>query len=114
MKKIAYFAVILVLAILTVFAGRDDADLFSGRKPVGKLTIYTSMSEDVIKSLDTDLKKQFPDCKICNFFHNTPPLKMYYAVSNNVSNEMRIKYLQMKNVYRKIHPKSEVKITGLR
>jgi len=79
MKKFAYFAVILVLAILTIFAGRDDADLFSNRKPVGKLTIYTSMYEDVIKSLDTDLKRQFPDCKIKFVYGGTSQIQARIA-----------------------------------
>jgi len=64
-----YFAIILALAFLTIFAGgRHDVDSFSIRRPVGKLTIYTSMYEGVIKSLDETLKKQFPDCEIKFFY----------------------------------------------
>jgi iron(III) transport system substrate-binding protein len=80
MKKFAYFAVILALAILTVFAGGGhDVDLFSSRRPVGKLTIYTSMSEGVIKSLDTVLKKQFPDCEIKFFYGGTSQIQARIA-----------------------------------
>jgi iron(III) transport system substrate-binding protein len=80
MKKFAYFAVILALAILTVFAGGGhDADLFSSRRPVGKLTIYTSMSEGVIKSLDAVLKKQFPDCEIKFFYGGTSQIQARIA-----------------------------------
>jgi len=79
MKKFAYFAVILILAMLTVFAGRDEADLFSNRRPVGKLTIYTSMYEGVIKSLDEALKKQFPDCKIKFVYGGTSQIQARIA-----------------------------------
>jgi iron(III) transport system substrate-binding protein len=80
MKKLLYFAVILALAILTVFAGgRHDMDSFSVRRPVGKLTIYTSMYEDVIKSLDTALKKQFPDCKIEFLYGGTSQIQARIA-----------------------------------
>jgi len=80
MKKFLYFAIILALAILTVFAGgRHDADSFSFRKPVGRLTIYTSMYEDVIKSLDAALKKQFPDCKIEFYYGGTSQIQARIA-----------------------------------
>jgi iron(III) transport system substrate-binding protein len=80
MKKFLYFAVILALAMLTVFAGgRHDVDPFSIRKPVGKLTIYTSMYEDVIKSLDAALKKQFPDCKIEFLYGGTSQIQARIA-----------------------------------
>jgi len=80
MKRFLYFTVILVLAILTIFAGGSyDADLFSVRKPVGKLTIYTSMNESVIKSLDEALKKQFPDCKIKFVYGGTSQIQARIA-----------------------------------
>jgi len=80
MKKFAYFTVILALAILTVFAGgRRDTDPFSDRMPVGKLRIYTSMYEDVIKSLDTALKKQFPDCEIKFLYGGTSQIQARIA-----------------------------------
>jgi len=79
MKNFFYFIIILALAILTVFAGRHDTDLFSGRKPVGKLTIYTSMYEGVIKSLDEVLKKQFPDCKIKFVYGGTSQIQARIA-----------------------------------
>jgi iron(III) transport system substrate-binding protein len=52
---------ILALAIPAVFAGgnRDKGD-----GPSGTITIYTSMYEDVIKSVDGALKKEFPNCTI--------------------------------------------------
>jgi iron(III) transport system substrate-binding protein len=50
---------ILALVIPAVFAkGRRDTS------PTSKITIYTSMYEDVIKSLDEVLKKQFPHYEI--------------------------------------------------
>jgi iron(III) transport system substrate-binding protein len=65
---------------LTVFAGgRHDANLFSLRRPVGKLTIYTPMYEEVIKSLDEALKKQFPDCKIKFVYGGTSQIQARIA-----------------------------------
>jgi len=80
MKKFTFYTLIIVLAILSVFAGRryDKAPL-SGRKPAGKITIYTSMYKDVIRSLDTVLKKQFPDCKIQFFYGETSQIQAKIA-----------------------------------
>jgi iron(III) transport system substrate-binding protein len=80
MKKIGYFALILVLAILTIFArGQHDAGKFSANKPVGKITIYTSMYEDVVRSLNEALKKQFPNCKIDFFYGGTSQIQARIA-----------------------------------
>jgi iron(III) transport system substrate-binding protein len=80
MKKFVYFVIILALAILTVFAGGNyDADSFSDRKPVGKLTIYTSMYEEIIRSLDGALKKQFPNCKIEFMYGGTSQIQARIA-----------------------------------
>jgi len=79
MKKIAFYVFIIVLAILTVFAsGRHDTNPLSGA-PVGKITIYTSMHGDVIRSLDAALKKQFPDCKIQFFYGGTSQIQARIA-----------------------------------
>jgi len=65
MKKIIYFSIILALAILSGFAaGRREPGRPSYRNVSGKITIYTSMYEELITSLDDALKKQFPNCKI--------------------------------------------------
>jgi len=80
MKKFIYFVIILALAILTVFAGGSNgADLSSDRKPAGRLTIYTSMYEEVIRSLDGSLKKQFPDCKIEFMYGGTSQIQARIA-----------------------------------
>jgi len=69
MKKYVYFALILALAVtVALTTGFYDENQLSGQRPVGKITIYTSMYEEVIKSLDEALKKQFPDCTI-EFVH---------------------------------------------
>jgi iron(III) transport system substrate-binding protein len=79
MKKLVFYVVIIILAILTVFAGgRRDADPLSG-VPVGKITIYTSIHEDVIRSLDAALKKQFPNCKIQFFYGETSQIQARIA-----------------------------------
>jgi len=84
MKKILYFAAIFALAALTVFtASRHDAKSFSERRPVGKLTIYTSMYEDVVTSLDTCLKKQFPECKIKFFYGKNNQIQARIAVEQD-------------------------------
>jgi iron(III) transport system substrate-binding protein len=58
MKKLSCFILILALMVPSVFAaGRRDT------KPA-KITIYTSIYEDVIKSLDEVLTKQFPNYEI--------------------------------------------------
>jgi len=80
MKKIVYFALVLVLAILSIFAGGHyDAGKLSGQRPVGKITIYTSMNENVIRSLDAALKKQFPNCKIQFFYGGTSQIQARIA-----------------------------------
>ncbi|MDR2716589.1 MAG: ABC transporter substrate-binding protein [Treponema sp.] len=60
MKNFMCFTLILALATAAVFAGGSS----DKGQPSGKITIYTSMYEDVIKSLDGALKKQFPQCEI--------------------------------------------------
>ncbi|MDR2730833.1 MAG: ABC transporter substrate-binding protein [Treponema sp.] len=61
MKKFVFFMLFLASAAAALFAGGSrDKD----QGPNGKITIYTSIYEDVIKSLDAALKKQFPDCAI--------------------------------------------------
>jgi iron(III) transport system substrate-binding protein len=80
MKNFVYFALILVLAFLTIFAGgRHDAGSFADQRPVGKITIYTSMHEDVIRSLNEALKKQFPNCKILFFYGGTNQIQARIA-----------------------------------
>jgi len=80
MKNFVYFALILALAIMTIFTGSlYDTGPFSGQRPVGKITIYTSMHEDVIRSLDADLKKQFPNCKIQFFYGGTSQIQARIA-----------------------------------
>jgi iron(III) transport system substrate-binding protein len=65
MKEFVCFALILAVMIPTVVAcGRGETGTSLGQKPTGKLTIYTSMNEEVVKSLDETLKSRFPTCKI--------------------------------------------------
>jgi iron(III) transport system substrate-binding protein len=57
MKRFVCSVFIITLVIPAVFAGGSrDAGRISG----GKITIYTSMYEDIIDSLDRALKKEFP------------------------------------------------------
>ena len=80
MKKFVSFGFILAMAILTIFArGGYDAGTFSGNKPVGRITIYTSLQDDVIRSLSEALKKQFPNCKIDFFYGGTNQIKARIA-----------------------------------
>jgi iron(III) transport system substrate-binding protein len=80
MKNFVYFALIIALALLTIFAGGlYDAGSFSSQRPIGKITIYTSMYEDVIRSLDATLKKQFPNCKIQFFYGGTSQIQARIA-----------------------------------
>jgi len=47
--------------------------------PVGKLTIYTSMNGNIIKSLDETFKKKFPDCKIKFVYGGTSQIQARIA-----------------------------------
>jgi iron(III) transport system substrate-binding protein len=65
MKKVVYFSLILALVITAgIAAVRRDPVQPLYRKVTGKITIYTSLHEDVITALNDDMKKQFPNCKI--------------------------------------------------
>jgi iron(III) transport system substrate-binding protein len=76
MKKFIYFTLILAMAAVAAFAGGSGD---KGRGPNGKITIYTSMYEDVIKSLDGALKKQFPGCEIEFIYGGTGQLQARVA-----------------------------------
>jgi hypothetical protein len=55
MKKIICFMIIFALAIPFIFAlGIKD------KEPSGKITIYTSMYQEVIEIVKKELEKQFP------------------------------------------------------
>ena len=59
MKKIICFMIIFAMAIPFIFAlGIKD------KEPSGKITIYTSMYQEVIESVKKELEKQFPKCAI--------------------------------------------------
>jgi len=72
MKKIVFFTLILVLAVAAVFAGGNSESR-------NKITIYTSIYEDVIKSLDEALKKQFPKYTIEFVYGGTGQLQAKVA-----------------------------------
>jgi len=57
MKRFVCLTLIFIFTAVVVFAGGSG-------EGSNKITIYTSMYEDVIKSLDAVLKKQFPKNKI--------------------------------------------------
>ncbi|MCL2705205.1 MAG: ABC transporter substrate-binding protein [Spirochaetaceae bacterium] len=59
MKKIICFVIIFALAIPFIFAFGDKE-----QKPSDKITIYTSMYQDVIEVVKKDLQNQFPKCTI--------------------------------------------------
>ena len=58
MKKLILFTIVITLAVPFIFA------FGSGERSSNKITIYTSMYEDVIKLLEKDLEKEFPKYKI--------------------------------------------------
>jgi len=61
MKKIICFMIIFALAIPFIFAfGNKETE----KGPANKVTIYTSMYQDVIEAVKEDLQKQFPTCAI--------------------------------------------------
>jgi len=66
----------LALAAAAVFAGGGGD---KSRGPNGKITIYTSMYEDVIKSVGAALKKQFPNCEIELVYGGTGQLQAKIA-----------------------------------
>ena len=72
MKKFICFTLILALAAVIVFAG-------GSREGQNKITIYTSIYEDVIKSLDAALKKQFPNYTIEFVYGGTGQLQAKVA-----------------------------------
>jgi iron(III) transport system substrate-binding protein len=76
MKKMVCFTLILALAAAAAFAGGSGD---KGQGPNGKITIYTSMYEDVIKSLNGALKKQFPQCEIEFVYGGTGQLQARVA-----------------------------------
>jgi len=58
MKKIICFVLVFTFTISLAFA-------FGSREhPKGKITIYTSMYQDVINNVKNELKKHFPHCDI--------------------------------------------------
>lgn len=71
MKKIVCFTLILALTAAVVFAGGNR----EGQGSNNKITIYTSIYEDVIKSLDEALKKQFPKYAIEFIYGGTGQLQ---------------------------------------
>jgi iron(III) transport system substrate-binding protein len=79
MKKYVYFTIFLALTVTVAITGRHDAGAPSSRQPVGKITIYTSMYEDVIRSLNQALKKRFPNCKIEFFYGGTSQIQARIA-----------------------------------
>jgi len=74
MKKFVFFILVLSLAIPFAFAGGVKE-----RAPAGKITIYTSIYEDVIKSLKRELKRQFPKCDIEFVYGGTGTLQTRVA-----------------------------------
>jgi len=76
MKRFVCVTLVFAMTISAVFAGgsRDK-----GQGPNGKITIYTSIYEDVIKSLDGALKKQFPGCEIEFVYGGTGQLQARVA-----------------------------------
>jgi len=72
MKKIVCFTLILALVTMAVFAGGN-------RDGSNKITIYTSIYEDVIKTLDAALKKQFPNYAIEFIYGGTGQLQAKVA-----------------------------------
>jgi iron(III) transport system substrate-binding protein len=80
MKKIIYLVLILALAIpVVIAAARSDSGLHSSYKPAGKITIYTSMYEDVIKSLDEALREKFLSCNIDFVYGSTSQIQAMIA-----------------------------------
>jgi len=59
MKRIICLFLVLAFIISFAFAGGGKE-----RKPTGKLTIYTSMYQEVIDNVKKELKKEFPRCDI--------------------------------------------------
>jgi len=78
MKKYVYFTLFLALTV-TVVITSHDAGTHSSQKPVGKIAIYTSMDEDVIRSLNQALKKRFPGCKTQFFYGGTSQIQARIA-----------------------------------
>jgi len=85
-KKLKYIALILALALTVLFAaGRHELGASAhkkaviNRKAAGRITIYTSMYEDVIASLEEDIQKQFPNCKIDFVYGGTSQIQARIA-----------------------------------
>ncbi|MCL2130736.1 MAG: ABC transporter substrate-binding protein [Treponema sp.] len=80
MKKNIYFIFMLVFAVGAVFAGgkrdREDKNI---SHVTGKINIYTSMYGDIIKNINSELKKQFPECEIEFFFGGTGTIQAKIA-----------------------------------
>jgi iron(III) transport system substrate-binding protein len=74
MRKLIGFIIIFSLAMPCVFAGGSGDN---GAK--GKVIIYTSMYEDVIAVLKSDLKKKFPRCKVEFVYGGTGELQARIA-----------------------------------
>ena len=80
MKKIVYLLFILALAIpVVIAAARSDSGLHSGQKPSGKITIYTSMYEDVISSMEEILKERFLNCDVDFVYGSTSQIQAMIA-----------------------------------
>jgi iron(III) transport system substrate-binding protein len=59
MKRWICLIIILIMGMPCIFAGGSG-----DKEPTGKVIIYTSMYEDVITALKTDLDRKFPRCTI--------------------------------------------------
>ena len=86
MKKFICFAIILGLVMQFAFAGGGrDKDTASGsasgagRAPSGKIVIYTSMYEDIIRNVEIALKNEFPGCDIEFVYGGTGALQARIA-----------------------------------
>ena len=75
MKNGLCVILVLFLTIPLAFAGGGNE-----RKATGKLTIYTSMYQEVIEIVKRDLKKEFPRCKIEFVYGGTGRLEHMIAV----------------------------------
>ncbi|MCL2264791.1 MAG: extracellular solute-binding protein [Treponema sp.] len=76
MKKIICLSLVFALTIPLIFAlGKKDKD-----EPKGKITIYTSMFEEVITNVQKELNKKFPKCTIKFVYGGTGRLEHTIAL----------------------------------
>lgn len=78
MRKLACFTFVVVLAA-ALFSGCHSAKGKTSQEVSGRIVIYTSMYEDVIKSVREDLRKRFPDLSIDFVFGGTGALQAKIA-----------------------------------